>query len=87
MNVIGGAAAGAIAATLMIRNIGGADGASLFLLTGLLGGFTTFSAFSLDALLLWQRGEGALALVYVLASVGLSIAAAFAGFMAVRTLA
>ena len=87
VNVIGGAAAGAIAATLMIRNIGGADGASLFLLTGLLGGFTTFSAFSLDALLLWQRGEGASALVYVLASVGLSIAAAFAGFMAVRTLA
>ncbi len=51
----------------------------LFLATGLLGGFTTFSAFSLDALTLWQRGEPALAAAYVLGSVLLSLAAITAG--------
>ena len=39
----------------------------LFLTTGILGGFTTFSAFSLDAVLLWERGEAGLAAAYVLA--------------------
>lgn len=46
-----------------------------FLMTGVLGGFTTFSAFSLDTMTLWQRGETALALVYVGMSVVLSLAA------------
>ncbi len=49
------------------------------LMTGLLGGFTTFSAFSLDTVTLWQRGQGAVALAYVAASVGLSLAALLAG--------
>ena len=47
----------------------------LFLMTGILGGYTTFSAFSLDAALLYERGEIGLALLYVLGSVVLSIAA------------
>ena len=47
----------------------------LFLAVGLLGGFTTFSAFSLDALRLWQRGEPWLAAAYVVGSVLLSLAA------------
>ena len=51
----------------------------LFLMTGLLGGFTTFSAFSLDALALWQRGQPGHAAAYVIASVLLSLAAAAAG--------
>ena len=46
---------------------------SLFLMTGVLGGFTTFSAFSLDAVQLYDRGEVGLAAVYVIASVVLSI--------------
>ncbi|UYV36349.1 fluoride efflux transporter CrcB [Rhodobacteraceae bacterium D3-12] len=46
-----------------------------FLMTGLLGGFTTFSAFSLDALTLYERGDLALAGLYVAASVLLSLAA------------
>lgn len=54
--------------------------AKLFFVTGVLGGFTTFSAFSLDALTMWQRGQGALAALYVLLSVGLSLAAAVLGF-------
>ncbi len=54
--------------------------AKLFFVTGLLGGFTTFSAFSLDALTMWQRGETAQAALYVLLSVVFSLAAAALGF-------
>lgn len=46
-----------------------AQDARLLLAVGLLGGFTTFSSFSLDALSLWQRGGAALAAIYVLGSV------------------
>ncbi len=46
-----------------------------FLLTGILGGFTTFSAFSLDALAMYERGETMLAGFYVGASVILSLSA------------
>lgn len=56
-----------------------------FLMTGILGGFTTFSAFSLDALTLWERGQGTLAALYVAASVGLSLAAIAAGLLAARS--
>ena len=56
----------------------------LFLTTGILGGYTTFSAFSLDAALLYERGEIGLAALYVIASVALSIAGLFAGFALVR---
>ena len=56
----------------------------LFLTTGILGGYTTFSAFSLDAALLYERGEIGLAALYVLASVALSIAGLFAGLYLVR---
>jgi fluoride exporter len=56
----------------------------LFLTTGVLGGFTTFSAFSLDVFGLMQRGENSLALIYALASVALSILAVFGGFMVSR---
>ena len=48
-------------------------------LTGVLGGYTTFSAFSLDTLTLWERGAAALALGYVAASVLLSLMAVTAG--------
>lgn len=53
--------------------------ARLFLTTGILGGFTTFSAFSLDAALLWERGDMGLAILYVLASVIFSLIAVSAG--------
>jgi CrcB protein len=58
--------------------------ARLFLTTGFLGGFTTFSAFSLDALTLWERGATAQAGLYVLASVILSLLAAAMGLMLSR---
>ena len=56
----------------------------LFLTTGFLGGFTTFSAFSLDALTLWERGAVMQAGFYVAGSVIASLIAAFAGLMASR---
>ncbi|MDM9623500.1 fluoride efflux transporter CrcB [Rhizobium sp. S96] len=56
----------------------------LLLITGFLGGFTTFSAFSLDAISLFERGAIASAAIYMLASVGLSMAAVFAGLAVMR---
>lgn len=58
----------------------------LFLTTGILGGFTTFSTFSLDAALLYERGKLALAGAYVIASVTLSIAALFGAMVIVRSM-
>ena len=55
-----------------------------FLMTGILGGFTTFSAFSLDAVTLWERGQVSVAALYVGASVLLSLAALFAGLVFAR---
>jgi CrcB protein len=57
-----------------------------FLTTGLLGGFTTFSTFSLDASLLIQRGDWPGAMLYVIGSTLLSILALFAGLYLVRSL-
>ena len=59
----------------------------LLLTTGVLGGYTTFSAFSLDAALLWQRGEPGMALLYVAGSVGFSIFGLFLGLALMRTFA
>ncbi len=86
VNVIGGFAAGLIATWLIGRSSGGADSASLFLITGLLGGFTTFSAFSIDAVMLWQRGLAGIAIGYVAASVLLAIAGVAAGLAVGKTL-
>jgi CrcB protein len=58
----------------------------LFLATGILGGFTTFSAFSLEAVLLYERGQFDMAALYVAGSVVLSIAALFIGLAVVRSL-
>ena len=60
--------------------------ARLFATTGVLGGFTTFSAFSLDTVLLWERGDLGAAAGYVAGSVGLSIVGLFLGLWLVRTL-
>lgn len=76
VNVAGCFVMGLLASCLALR--GGQHLAPL-LLTGLLGGFTTFSAFSLDTITLWERGAGGLAVGYVLASVLFSLAAVIAG--------
>jgi CrcB protein len=56
----------------------------LFLMTGILGGYTTFSAFSLDTILLYERGELGLAALYVILSVALSVGGLLAGLVLVR---
>lgn len=78
VNVVGGLVMGLLAALFALRAEASPE-AKLFLMTGVLGGFTTFSAFSLDAVVLWERGEAGFAATYVAASVALSIGALFAG--------
>jgi CrcB protein len=56
----------------------------LFLMTGILGGYTTFSAFSLDTVLLFERGQFGLAALYVAASVILSVGGLMAGLALMR---
>lgn len=60
--------------------------ARIFLVTGFLGGFTTFSAFSIDALALWQRGDMWAALTYVAVTLVLSLLAVAGGFQLARGL-
>jgi CrcB protein len=85
VNVVGSFAMGAIASYFALRGHG-ARGWPLFLATGVLGGFTTFSAFSLETVVLYQRGQTALATLYLIASVAVSIAALLIGLALVRRL-
>jgi fluoride exporter len=87
VNVIGGLLMGLLAGYFALRYSGGGQGLRLFLATGILGGFTTFSAFSLDAVLLWERGDIVGAALYVLLSVVLSIGALLAGLAIMRAVA
>lgn len=83
-NVTGSLVMGLLAAYFAFKSGETAQHWRLFLTTGILGGYTTFSAFSLDFALLYERGEFALAAAYVLASVGLALAGLFVGFALVR---
>ena len=88
INVLGSGLMGFIAGWFAFKaGEGWSQSARLFLTTGVLGGFTTFSAFSLDAILIWERGEMGAALLYVLGSVLLSLAALVLGLALVRSLA
>ena len=86
VNISGSLAMGLLIGALAAVPGGTSHNLRLFLATGLLGGFTTFSAFSLDALTLWERGQAGAALAYVLASVVLSLLAVAAGFFLSRAL-
>jgi len=85
VNVFGALLMGVLAELFLVKG-GGSQDFRLFLTTGLLGGFTTFSAFSLEAALMWQRSDYATLGSYVGASVMLSIGALFLGMAAVRAL-
>jgi CrcB protein len=84
VNVTGSFAIGAIAALALRGQV--ASAWLLFLTTGVLGGFTTFSAFSIDVVLLYDRGHPVLAALYIAGSVIGSIAAAFLALTLVRRL-
>jgi len=86
INITGSTIMGLIAGYLAFKG-DAAQSWRLFLMTGILGGYTTFSAFSLDAAVLYERGAIGLALLYVLGSVVLSILGLFAGLALVRHLA
>src|SRR3954463_9997748 len=86
INITGSTVMGLIAGYLAFKGEA-AQSWRLFLMTGILGGYTTFSAYSLDAALLYERGELGLAAFYVLGSVVFSIAGLFAGLALVRHLA
>ncbi|HWH22198.1 MAG TPA: fluoride efflux transporter CrcB [Allosphingosinicella sp.] len=86
VNVAGGFLMGVLAQWLLLRGIGNQP-LRLFLTTGFLGGFTTFSAFSLEAAVMWQRGDHALCVSYGVGSLALSIVALFCGMTATRALA
>lgn len=87
VNVVGSLLMGLFIGWLVKHETGNLQSLRYFFATGFLGGFTTFSAFSLDTSVLWERGDTHLALVYVLASVLLSIGAVFAGLMIMRHVA
>lgn len=82
VNLIGGFAMGLIAAALLKGHIG--ETARLFIGVGVLGGFTTFSAFSLESYQMLERGQLGLALIYVTASVVGSLTALAIGYGIMR---
>ncbi|MBB3351886.1 MULTISPECIES: fluoride efflux transporter CrcB [Rhizobium] len=85
VNVVGCFVIG-VFAELVARKFNASMELRLLLITGFLGGFTTFSAFSLDAISLFERGEAVAGGLYIAASVGLSMAAVFAGLAIMRAL-
>ena len=87
VNIAGSFLMGALAGWLAFKaGEGWSHPLRLFLATGILGGFTTFSAFSLDAVALWERGDLGPAMAYVAASIVLSIGGLAAGLVLARSL-
>jgi CrcB protein len=85
VNLVGGFLMGLLAGGL--ARLGGNESLRLLLGVGVLGGFTTFSAFSLDAATLFERGQLGLDAAYILASVVGSILALFLGLWIARVTA
>ncbi len=83
VNVVGSFMMG-ICIEWLSRCFGGSPDLRLFVMTGILGGFTTFSAFSLDFAQLAERGQLMSATAYALSSVVFSILAVFAGLWVAR---
>jgi CrcB protein len=86
INVVGSMLIGVLAESFALFTQWSGN-ARLFLVTGVLGGFTTFSAFSLEVGLLYERGERGAAAFYAVASVLCAVGAMFAGMYAVRRFA
>jgi CrcB protein len=86
VNVVGCILIGVFAGWFAFRGETTTQDLRLFLTTGICGGFTTFSAFSLDAVMLWQRGAYLASAGYVGASFVVSILGLLAGLWAMRVL-
>jgi len=84
VNIVGSMAMGMLATWFAFRGETTTAAERLFLTTGVLGGFTTFSAFALDTTLMWERHDLAAAVIYAGSSVFLSIAGLIAGMYIVR---
>lgn len=82
VNILGSIVMGALTALFTLR-CDLPQELRLFLTTGILGGFTTFSTFSLDAVNLWETGQHFTAITYVAASICFSVAGLVAGMAAV----
>src|ERR1700676_4307388 len=82
-NISGSLVMGLLAGYFAFKG-GASQHARLFLTTGVLGGYTTFSAFSLDAVLLWERHQHGKAALYVLASVAAALAGLVSGLTVIR---
>lgn len=83
VNVVGSVAMGLLVGWLA-RSGSHGEGTRLLLAIGLLGGFTTFSSFSLDVVSMVERGQTALAAIYVALSLAAGIAGLFCGLLAMR---
>lgn len=86
VNLGGGFLAG-LAAGLLVRHGSAGEPMRLFLMVGLLGGFTTFSAFSLEAAFMMQQGRHLAAAAYAISSFAGSLLLLFAGLWLARSLA
>lgn len=85
VNIVGSFAIGMLA-ELIVARFGASAELRLLLITGFLGGFTTFSAFALDAVTLFERGASLALMAYLILSIAATIAAAFAGIGLMRSL-
>jgi CrcB protein len=86
VNIVGCFLMGVVAAWLALKVGDTANTIRPFVATGILGGFTTFSAFSLDANTLWESGQPQLAAAYVVGSILLSLVALAGGLALTRSL-
>jgi CrcB protein len=84
VNLVGGFLMGVLVGWLAARGGASQDSLRVFIGVGILGGFTTFSAFSLDVVTLIERRQTGLAAAYVAVSVVCAIAALFVGLMIAR---
>lgn len=84
VNVVGGLAMGLLMGWLALRGGGHQESVRVFAAVGILGGFTTFSAFSLETVLMLERKQFGLAAAYIALSVVLACGALFIGLMVAR---
>jgi len=84
INIVGSLAMGLFVGYLVRTTPDWQADARLFVAVGILGGFTTFSSFSLDAIAMLERGEIGQMLLYVLGSVIVGVAALYGGLLLMR---